>query len=167
MSHDKDNYARLSRFAVDRGFSLFGVADITEERGDFLLPDISKARYDRAVVMGKRLMDGVMVEIEDQPTSLYFHHYRQINFFLDRRALAVADYIQNSGYLAMPIAASQILDWDKQTSHVSHKKMGWLAGLEESPYLEDPRFAPLERVDGGAYRFVLSASVKTRPQGLS
>jgi epoxyqueuosine reductase QueG len=31
--------------------------------------------------------------------------------------------------LALPIPTSQILDWKKQTGHLSHKKMGVLAGL--------------------------------------
>ena len=129
MSEKRENYMRLSRFAIQQGSSLFGVADITDVREAFNLPDISKSRYNRAVVMGKRLVDGVMDEIIDQPTPLYFHHYRQINFFLDRCALAAGTYIQDSGFQALPIAASQIIDWDRQTAHVSHKKMGYLAGL--------------------------------------
>jgi epoxyqueuosine reductase len=129
MSEKRENYSRLSRFAINRGLSLFGVADIIDVREEFNLPDISKSRYDRVVVMGKRLLDGVMDEIADQPTPLYFHHYRQINFFLDRSALAVGNTIQDSGFRALPIAASQIIDWENQTAHVSHKKMGYLAGL--------------------------------------
>jgi epoxyqueuosine reductase len=129
MNEQRENYSRLSRLASSRGASLFGVADITEVREEFRLPDASKAGYDRGVVMGRRLLDGVMDEIVDQPTPLYFHHYRQINFFLDRCALEVAAYIQDSGYRALPIAASQIIDWEKQTAHLSHKKLGYMAGL--------------------------------------
>lgn len=129
MSEEKENYTRLSRFIIGQGFNLFGVADITRVSDEFNLPDISKSRYQRAVVMGKRLLDGVLDEIVDQPTPLYFHHYRQINFFLDRGALAVGTWLQESGYAALPVAASQILDWEKQTAHLSHKKMGHLAGL--------------------------------------
>ena len=57
------------------------------------------------------------------------HHYRQVNFLLDRAALLTAGLIQDHGYRALPIAASQIIDWDNQRAHVSHKKLGELAGL--------------------------------------
>ena len=70
-----------------------------------------------------------MEDIKDRPTSLYFHHYRQLNFFLDRGAFLLASYIQDLGFKALPIAASQIIDWEKQEGHVSHKKVGCLAGL--------------------------------------
>jgi epoxyqueuosine reductase QueG len=70
-----------------------------------------------------------LIEIKDKPTSLYFHHYRQLNFFLDRGAFLLASEIQSLGFKALPIPASQIIDWKKQQSHVPHKKIGCLAGL--------------------------------------
>jgi epoxyqueuosine reductase len=57
------------------------------------------------------------------------HHYRQINYFLDRAALLTACFIQERGYRALSIAASQIIDWERQRAHVPHKKIGQLAGL--------------------------------------
>jgi epoxyqueuosine reductase QueG len=74
-------------------------------------------------------LDAVIEEIKDKPTTLYFHHYRQLNFFLDRSAFLLSTEIQDLGYKALPIPASQITDWKKQESHVSHKKIGYLAGL--------------------------------------
>jgi epoxyqueuosine reductase QueG len=41
----------------------------------------------------------------------------------------VCNYIQKIGYSALPIPASQILDWQSQKAHLSHKKIGVLAGL--------------------------------------
>jgi epoxyqueuosine reductase QueG len=41
----------------------------------------------------------------------------------------VASFIQEQGFRALPIPASQIIDWEKQQGHVSHKKVGKLAGL--------------------------------------
>ena len=67
--------------------------------------------------------------VEGAPTPLYFHHYRQLNNFLDRAALQLAAEITARGFLALPIAASQIIDWNEQKAHVSHKKIGQLAGL--------------------------------------
>jgi len=37
--------------------------------------------------------------------------------------------IQNEGYTALPIPASQIVDWEAQTAHLSHKMIALRAGL--------------------------------------
>ena len=52
-----------------------------------------------------------------------------MNFFLDRGALLVADRIQKRGSRSLAIAASQIIDWEKQRAHLSHKHVGRAAGL--------------------------------------
>jgi len=129
MSKTNDIRADLKQFVQDQGFSLFGIADITEARKKFFLDEKTLLRFDRAVSMGKRLSDAVLDDIQFQPTPLYFHHYKLANFFLDRGTFAVASHIQERGFQALPIAASQILDWEKQTAHVSHKEIGRLAGL--------------------------------------
>jgi len=119
----------LKAFAAGLGFDLFGVADVTGIRGDFLLEPGTRDRFDRAVALGRRLSGAVLDDIPDHPTSLYFHHYRQVNNFLDRGALLVAGEIQARGYGALPVAASQIVDWERQRAHVSHKHVGRAAGL--------------------------------------
>ncbi len=111
------------------GFSLFGTADISGIRDSFLLPENLKDRVGFAVSMGKRLVTGVLDDILDRPTPLYFHHYRQINYFLDRGAMLLASRIQDLGFRAVPIPASQVIDWPKQRAHLSHKKVGEMAGL--------------------------------------
>jgi len=129
MTEDKNNYEKLKELSTDLGFSLFGVADIAEIKHEFNLPKVSVEKFSRGIALGKRLLDAVIEEIVDRPTALYFHHYRQLNFFLDRGAFLVASKIQELGFQALPIPASQITDWKKQQSHVSHKKVGYLAGL--------------------------------------
>jgi epoxyqueuosine reductase QueG len=129
MTEDKNNHEKLKELSTDFGFSLFGVADIAEIKHEFNLPKVSVEKFSRGIVLGKRLLDAVIEEIVDRPTALYFHHYRQLNFFLDRGAFLVASKIQELGFQALPIPASQITDWKKQQSHVSHKKVGYLAGL--------------------------------------
>ena len=129
MFDERKFYDGLKKLAFDQGFSLYGVADITGIQGDFNLGQDLTDKFDRAVSLGKRLIDAIMEDIKDRPTSLYFHHYRQLNFFLDRGAFLLASYIQDLGFKALPIAASQIIDWEKQEGHVSHKKVGCLAGL--------------------------------------
>ncbi len=115
--------------ALELEFSLIGVADITGIREKFHLKKKTISRFDRAVCLGKSLLNSVLDDIKDEPTVLYLHHYRKINYFLDRQAIALSYYIQELGFQALPMPASQILDWEKHIAHVSHKHIGVLAGL--------------------------------------
>ncbi len=119
----------LRTFVRTTGSDLFGVADVTSIRDGFLLEPRLKDQFSRAISLGKRLIASVLDDLRDGPTALYMHHYRQVNFLLDRAALLTAGLIQDRGYRALPVAASQIIDWDNQKAHVSHKKVGELAGL--------------------------------------
>lgn len=129
MTETKENYDMLKKFALEQGISLFGVADITDIREEFNLDDKLRMGFDRGISLGKRLLDSVLEDIKDRPTQLYFHHYRQLNFFLNRAAYLLSSHIQELGFKALPIPASQIIDWEKQRAHLSHKKVGCLAGL--------------------------------------
>ncbi|MCJ7704167.1 MAG: epoxyqueuosine reductase, partial [Desulfobacterales bacterium] len=73
--------------------------------------------------------DSILEGIEDAPTSHYFHHYQRVNILLDTIGLIVSSTIQEKGYRAMPIAASQIVDWKNQKGHLSHKHLARAAGL--------------------------------------
>lgn len=123
------NYLSLKRFCRDLGADLFGVADITGIKNDFALSANVLENLDKAICVGVRLSRGVLEEIQNVPTRLYFHHYRTVNAFLDQLALKVCNYIQRRDYLALPVPASQIIDWQNQKAHLSHKKIGVLAGL--------------------------------------
>ncbi len=129
MIEGKNNYETLKELSIEQNFSLFGVADITEIRHEFNLPNTSLEKFSRGIALGKRLLNAVIEEIEDRPTALYFHHYRQLNFFLDRGAFIMASDIQELGFQALPVPASQITNWEKQQGHLSHKKVGYLSGL--------------------------------------
>jgi epoxyqueuosine reductase QueG len=129
MTEEKKNTEDLKKFAQELEFSLFGVADITGIRDEFLLDEKTRLKFDRAVSLGKELIHAVIEDIKDQPTALYFHHYRQLNFFLDRAAFLLASRIQKLGHDALPIPASQVIDWKNHKGHLSHKKVGYLAGL--------------------------------------
>jgi epoxyqueuosine reductase len=123
------NYSKLKKFARDLGIDLFGVADISKIKNEFALSDKLLKKIDKAIVLGARLSRGILEEITDYPTKLYFHHYRTLNTFLDQAALRLTSIIQDKGFLALSIPASQILDWQNQKAHLSHKKIGYLAGL--------------------------------------
>ncbi|MBM7616327.1 4Fe-4S double cluster binding domain-containing protein [Alkaliphilus hydrothermalis] len=56
-----------------------------------------------------RLSDQIISDIhpEDGPTHTYFHHYRTVNFLIDQVTLKATTLLQEWGYLAMAIPASQ------------------------------------------------------------
>ncbi len=123
------NYQSLKKFSLGLSLDLFGVADISGIKKDFMLSARSLEGLDKAISLGARLSAAILAEIEKVPTRLYFHHYRSVNMLLDQAALEVSNYIQRKGFRALPIPASQILDWHNQKAHLSHKKIGYLAGL--------------------------------------
>lgn len=123
------NYSTLKKFSQDQGIDLFGVADISDIRKEFQVSGSLVNGFDKAVCLGTRLSASILSEISNAPTRLYFHHYRTVNAYLDQTALKVCNFIQRKGFKALPIPASIILDWENQTAHLSHKKIGVLAGL--------------------------------------
>jgi epoxyqueuosine reductase len=125
----KQKRESLEKLALDLGFSLFGVADITDIRREFHLDLDCVIQFDRGIALAKRLLDPIIDDIKDKPTPLYFHHYRQLNFFLDRAAFLLSSHIQELGFKTLPIPASQVIDWERHLGHVSHKSVGQLAGL--------------------------------------
>lgn len=124
-----ENYNKIKKFCLAWGADVFGVADISGLKESFALPDAVSRGLTAAVCLGVRVASPVLEGIEQEPTKLYFHHYRTINMFLDQLTLRTANFIQNSGHNALPIPASQIVDWQKQTAHLSHKHIGYYAGL--------------------------------------
>lgn len=122
-------YQSLKKYALNEGADLFGVADVSQIKDEFEIDKKVLEKLDRAVSLGVGLNRDVLSEIETHPTKLYFHHYKTINHFLDQLALRVSKYIIKKGYRALPVAASQIVDWQKQTAHLSHKKVGVFAGI--------------------------------------
>ena len=125
----RKNYLLLEKFCQGQGADLFGVADIRKIKKEFMLSERALKQLDKAVCLGVRLSRQILEDINAAPTRLYFHHYRTVNSFLDQIALKVSNHIQNKGFLSLPIPASQIVDWQNQKAHLSHKKIGYLAGL--------------------------------------
>jgi epoxyqueuosine reductase QueG len=130
MDERKTNYVKLKELAHGLGMSLFGVGEIESLRDTFFhLPPAAVEGLTAGISLGTRLSTTVLEGIVDQPTPLYFHHYRQANNLLDQGAFKLTQFIQGEGFRALPIAASQIVDWENQKGHLPHKKMAALAGL--------------------------------------
>lgn len=128
-----ENTAQLKKhleiLARDSGAALFGIADIRGVKKEFHFSGEILGDLDYAISIGLRLSDPILEEIIDKPTKIYYHHYRQANIALDQIAFRISNFIHNKGYKALPVPASQIIDWEKQKGQVSHKKIGYLAGL--------------------------------------
>ncbi len=130
MTDLETNYRDLKEYALGLGFSLFGVANVSDLRDSFLELDSPLiGALDQGIALAVRLSDAVLEDIGDHPTRLYLHHYRQANYFLDREAFQIVRFIQDRGGKALAVAASQLLDWEKQRAHLSHKEIARRAGL--------------------------------------
>ena len=124
------NYQDLNAFSVSNGASILSVADSRKLKEGFsYLPNEVIKKLDYGISIGFRLSDSIIEGIIDRPTQIYFHHYKQVNYFLDRLALQVTAFIQKLGHEALPIPASQVIDREKQIGHLSHKKVAIQAGL--------------------------------------
>lgn len=123
-------YDELKRIAVSSGASLFGAGNIEDLRTHFdALPLEQTDGLSYGVSIGARVSDAVLRGVITGPTRHYLHHYKMLNLLLDQTALKLSVVIQSKGYNALPIPASQIIDWEKQTAHLSHKMIALRAGL--------------------------------------
>ncbi len=130
MKTDKENYSAIKKLVLKQGAVLFGVADLKKVKtDDFLIAKDLLAKLPYAISIGVILSRAVLTEIVDHPTQLYFHHYRQVNALLDQIGLKIASFIESKKFLALPIPASQIIDWQNQRAHLSHKRIAVSAGL--------------------------------------
>jgi len=115
----------LKTILKSNGASAVGFSEI----GDRAPSEFSNLRY--AVTIVRRLSDTVVETIDGKPTMMYFHHYRTTNTKLDLLALDAVDFIESQGYSALPIAASQSTNTDKEAYRgvFPHKTAAVLAGL--------------------------------------
>jgi len=82
-----------------------------------------------AISIGIKLSDMVLKTVSDRPSLIYKHHYRIINNHLDFAALRLTRFLEDSGHKALPIPASQLIDWERQLGHLSHRDIARKAGL--------------------------------------
>ena len=130
MTNPKENTEKIKALCRQWGGSLFGVADLHSfKKEEILLPSSLINQLSYGISVGFHLSDAILEEIENQPTPLYFHHYQRVNILLDTIGLTVTAAIQDLGYQAVPIPASQMVDWKTQKGHLSHKHVAWAAGL--------------------------------------
>jgi epoxyqueuosine reductase len=128
---DKEkNREEIAGFLASMQADMMGIGDLSLYDREFLGLDKSVVdRYTFSISFGFVLVRGVLDTIEGGPNSLYLHHYRQLNYRLDMTAYLLAKSIEKQGYRALPFAASQLVDWQNQKAHISHKRIGEISGI--------------------------------------
>jgi len=143
----------LERMAKELGADLFGVADLTVAH-DFICKQGGKhlRRFPRATSIGFRLLNAVVDELHrhEDPAAIFTYRglYNSVNSRLDHIALLLAKRIQEKGYQAYPIPASQTINIDRNIAVISHKLPANLAGLGwigKSCLLITPSYGPRVR----------------------
>jgi epoxyqueuosine reductase QueG len=113
------------------GIGAFGVCNLEELQEEYptLLED-TPGGFTKALVFGIPVPEGCLAGITDSPTLAYFHHYRQLNYILDRYAVGAALSIERTGASALAVAASQVTSWHPvPKGHISHRLLAEAAGL--------------------------------------
>jgi len=118
------------------GADMFGAADLTDARiesfirqqgGDYL------EKFPRAVSIGIRLPDAVVDGLcrhEDASVAFtYLALYNTVNSRLDHIALLLAKMIEDKGYGAYPVPATQPIVNNNLYGVISHKLVASLAGF--------------------------------------
>lgn len=144
----------LKSSAKNLGIDLFGAADLEKAR-DFILAQGGEviASFPKAISIGMRLQDAIIDELfrHEDPSVIYSYGglYNSVNANLDRATLLISKKIQESGFKAFPIPASQTLNKIKQEGAISHKLVANLAGLGwigKSCLFVTPEYGPRVRL---------------------
>lgn len=123
-------YEELRGLVLSSGASVFGTCTVEDLRpyfGHLSLEETESLSW--GISVGIKLSERVLKGIIDHPSRHYLHHYKTINYLLDQIALKITLAIQSMGHDALPIPASQIVDWERQTGHLSHKMIALRAGI--------------------------------------
>jgi len=119
----------LRSFALSNGAALFGTCSLDGVKDTFHFEPGEAEGLDYGLSIAVRLSRAVLEGIREAPTLLYKWHYRQANAQLDRLAFLLSGIIQDHGWRAVPVPASQVVDWERQTGHLSHRHVARAAGL--------------------------------------
>lgn len=135
----------LEKLLTEKGADAVGFSYL----GESVSPDYPEYRY--AVTIMRRLSRAVLKTIGDAPTMVYFQHYRATNARLDSIALDGVSFIEDKGFLALPVAASQSTPDKKEEFRgiFPHKTGAVLSGLGwigRSGLLVTEKFGPAVRM---------------------
>lgn len=119
------NWSEFETKLKEWGASLAGCSNVESK----LPENLRKLKY--AITIGVRLSDFIIEEIKDAPTFTYFHHYRTVNVFIDQLTLRAMLEIQEMGFKAYAVPASQTVNnlEDAFSGVFPHKTAAVMAGL--------------------------------------
>jgi len=72
-----------------------------------VLSEAKRMGYSRCITIFIRLSQGVLNQIENEPTQTYFSHYRTVNRLIDEITLRLSLFLEDQGYPSIAIPASQ------------------------------------------------------------
>ncbi len=126
----EENYVFLKEFALKEGIFDFKVCEIEDLIPYFDYLPYEKIKYLKyGISIAAIVLEEILNTLEDHPNRIYLHHYKNLNYYLDRVSLKISFKIKEMGYKAFPVPASQIIDWEKQRAHLSHKMVAKKAGM--------------------------------------
>lgn len=115
---------KIERFALTEGACLCGECDLG------YAPIDGKPELHYAFSLAVKLSDAVLSTIDNGPTFAYFQHYRTANALLDSIAFRITGILEENGYQAFPVAASQSLGKHNPYQGIlPHKTAAVLSGL--------------------------------------
>ncbi len=126
---------RLSKLAKTIGSDYYGVAELSPAKTEIVRQGGEElARYPFAISVGIALMHSIVDELPNRQNRAfsveYKHHaYDVVNARLDEITSRISSAIQNEGYFALPVPASERYDSERICAVFSHKLAAHLAGL--------------------------------------
>ncbi|MEW6040233.1 MAG: hypothetical protein AB1633_01800 [Elusimicrobiota bacterium] len=109
--------------------SLLGATEIKHVYEKIKLPDELKKTFNSALSIGYTLSRQILNTLVDGPNQIYYFHYQRVNTLLDMSALKISAFLQEAGFEAFPVPASQVIDWQKMEGAVPHRDVAIASGL--------------------------------------
>lgn len=136
---------KLQQKLIEWGATFTGCSNVESALPESLKP----LKY--ALTVGVRLSDYIIDQITDKPTYTYFHHYRAVNALIDQLTLRAMLLIQEQGYYALAVPASQTVNdvKDSYSAIFPHKTAAVMAGLGwigKNGLFVSPRYGPRVRL---------------------
>jgi len=117
-------WVELREWLASQGPFAIAAGDVREIKADFdLTRQQDLAGIDFAVSLACPLPREALAGIKTGPTLLYKHLYQQVNYLLDRTTLLLSLRLQSLGARAIPIPASQLVDWERLRADVNHRQV--------------------------------------------
>jgi epoxyqueuosine reductase QueG len=136
--------------AREAGADLVGVADLGPFKAEqCVLPANILERFTKAVSIAIHLADAIVDGIDRAPTPDYARHYREVNAALDTVTARLVKWINQRGFSAFGVPASQIVDNTNLLGSISHKAVARMAGIGwqgKSLLIVSPQYGPRIRL---------------------